>query len=334
MKAKSFFILLVFSVSILGCRNKDNAKQNEASLTQSQLKENAQETEKPKDKLNEDAQYKSVKGNDIWCVYNSSSSANFGTSSWLSEEEIKAFMADREIQKSKTLSFHYKELSLPPYAAVVDGKITYNEEIPHTYAEASKYQLQLEEKVQKEQEEKERLAKIEEEKAKKEQAEKERQAQREAEEDFRHDAKNFTDYLNSVTIGTTMKDFNQALYMLSDSGNEFKILYNRHGDRALKLKEKLIAKQKQVFPIIRQRYVSYFREAFRLMGRGDIKFVQSGTTLNLLSNEFYEKSVWDAIYESMGTDMTNYRFKKLILKSSSGKVLKQYTFNSKNDGDL
>ena len=53
------------------------------------------------------------------------------------------------------------------------------------------------------------------------------------------------------------------------------------------------------------------------MGRGDIKFVQSGTTLNLLSDEFYEQSVWDAIYESMGTDMSNYRFKKLILKSSN-----------------
>ena len=131
-----------------------------------------------------------------------------------------------------------------------------------------------------------------------------------------------------------MKDFNQAIYMLSDSGNEFKILYNRHGDKALKLKEKLITKQKQVFPIIRRRYVNYFREAFRAMGRGDIKFVQSGTTLNLLSDEFYEQSVWDAIYESMGIDMSNYRFKKLILKSSNGRILKQYSFNSKNDDDL
>ena len=65
-----------------------------------------------------------------------------------------------------------------------------------------------------------------------------------------------------------------------------------------------------------------------------LEFVQSETTLNLLSDEFYESSVWSAIYESMGTDMTNYRFKKLILKSSDGRVLKQYSIRSKNDADL
>ena len=334
MKAKTFLVLFALSTSAIGCGNKDNAKQNDVSTTQPQQEEKVQREVKPKDKLEENGQYLSIKGNDIWCVYNSTSSANFGTSSWLSEDEIKAFIADREIQNSKSLSFHYMELSLPPFAAVVNGKLSYNEDIPHTFVEASKYQSILEEKAKKEQAEKERLAKIEEEKAKREQSERERQALREAEEDYRHDAKNFTDYLNSITIGSTMKDFNQAIYMLSDSGNEFKILYNRHGDKALKLKEKLITKQKQVFPIIRRRYVNYFREAFRAMGRGDIKFVQSGTTLNLLSDEFYEQSVWDAIYESMGIDMSNYRFKKLILKSSNGRILKQYSFNSKNDDDL
>lgn len=312
MDQKTIISMWISTIFMFGCGSKEKTNQELEKKTA-----NSEYSVQSTDKLVERAHYQSLNGIDIWCIYNGSTSADFSTSALLSQDEIKAFVADRMIMPEKTLLFRYKDLDLPPYAIVAEGHINYDEKISPEAIEAKERERQMKEAKRQEQVEEERQAKI-----------------KETEEEFRYDKKNFTDYLSTVTVGTTMKDFNQAIYKLSDSGNEYKIIYRYYGNRADELKELLTAKQKQVFPLIRERYVTYYREAFKALGRGDIKFIQSGTTLNLLSDEFNIASVRASVYESMGTDMANYRFKKLILKTSDGQVIKQYNIKSKNDTDL
>ena len=267
------------------------------------------------------------------CKSINDSVAKFELNLPMEANDVKLFVENYHIG-NRRLVFSLANADFPPFATFVDGNILLTDSV----VTSSAYRKEIENREElkrKDNEERERLAKEEEARIAKEKAEQERLAKlQEEEEEFRHDEENFDRYLNSVVVGTTMKDFNEAIYKLTDSGNEYQILYRQYGKKAQKLKDKLIAKQKQVFPLIRQRYVTYFREAFKAMGRGDIKFVQSGTTLTLLSDEFYDPSVWPAMYESMGSDLANYRFKSFILKSSGGRVLKQYSIRSKNDGDL
>lgn len=326
---------MCITMLLLACGNKEKSTETTNPKLQEIVAKQENNVEEYADRLEEGGHYQSQNGTDIYCIYNSQSSADFDTSERLSEEEIKAFIADMRISSEKCLSFIDKDASFT-YARVLEGEI---HSVSQTTEEAKIDQMQLEEKVRQEQIERERQEKIEqaerERQAKKEQAERERQAKiAEEEEEFRHYEKNFNDYLNSVKIGTTMAEFNVAVYKMSDSGNEYKILYSRFGSKANKLKERLIGKQKKFFPIIRERYASYFRNSFLSYGFSDIKFVVFGTTLTILHDSFYEAQVRSAVYESMANDMKNYRFKKLILKSSNGQVIKQYTLKSKNDTDL
>lgn len=310
MKNK-FLIILSCVLFAFGCGNKYKTETKADASNEDLLVKNLKA-----DKLEEGECYHSQNGIDVFCLYSSNYSADLETTDWLSEDEIKTFAKETSVLNGKTLRFRYKELNIPVYASFLNGKVTYDESIPQSFEKAKVYQLELEQKMQKEQAEKDRLA------------------IKEKEENFRHDEKNFTDYLNSIRVGTTMKDFNQAVYQLSDSKNEYTILYSRYGESALKLKKRLVNKQEQVFPLIRKRYVSYFKDAFRALGRGDIKFVLSGTVLNLLSDEFYDQASRDGVYESMCKDMANYRFTRLVVKSSNGQLIKDYYIGSQGDYEL
>lgn len=328
---RKFISLFFWSVSIaaiLGC----NAKPTEATINETEKSTTQEEREKEeaiaKPLVEKGQELTTPNGKIVRCLYSSEHSADFATMEWIDEKDALEFVNKNGLKQLR-VSFSYDTLALPNIVVITDGKATYNEDIPHTYAEAIKYEKEYVAKQVKLQNEglerQERQKKEDEEKAKAE----------EQEEYLKSDSRNFYDYLNTITVGTTMKDFNSAVYKFSDSANEYKILFQHHGNKVQKLKESLITKQKKLFPIIRQRYAEYYKSAFNAMnGMVDCKVQQSGTTLTFISDDFVYSSQQNEMYNVVAEDMKNYRYKKLVLKLSNGRTVRQYNIRSKNDSDL
>lgn len=157
MKIKVFVILTALSF-LYGCGNKQSKQQSTDTLQVDvvHVQDNVE------DSLKDNITYLSNKGNEILCTNNLPQlSADFSTKSKLSEDEIKAFAAKMKVQPTKTLSFYYEGLDLPPYAMMVDGVVDFNNNIPNTLAEAQKYQKEKEEKRLAEQAQQARIEKAE-----------------------------------------------------------------------------------------------------------------------------------------------------------------------------
>lgn len=332
MNMKKIITILFWSASIavlLSCNAKPNQANGNDNEKSTVPREGEREEVITKPLFEKGQELTTPNGKTVRCLYASEYSADFATMEWIDEKDALEFVNNNGLEKIR-VSFSYDTLTaLPNIVVISDGKAAYNEDIPHTYAEAIKYEKEYvakQEKMrQKEIEKQERLKKEDEEKAKAE----------EQEEYLKSDSRNFYDYLNTITIGTTMKDFNLAVYKFSDSANEYKMLFQHHGNKVQKLKESLIAKQKKFFPIIRQRYADYYKKAFNAMGDlVDSKVQQSGTTLTFISDDFVYSSQQDEMYNVVAEDMKNYRYKKLVLKLSNGRTVRQYNIRSKNDSDL
>ena len=240
----------------------------------------------------------------------------------LEENELRQFSYENHIKKNRVISLFLANVNLPAFATFKDYSLIMNDDVVSNEVFKSQI-LKCEEEIA----EKERLA-IEEEKRREEQLKKEN------EQKYRKEAKDFEASLNTISIGTTMKDFNEAIQQLSRIASDYNRIERNYGELSSPLKNKFIAKQKNVFQIIRQRYVAYFKNAFATAGMGMVRFEQSSTTLTLRSDVFYEQSVIASAYESMIVDMKNYRFKKFVFKASNGSIIDQYNIDSKDDDDF
>lgn len=141
-------ILTYTAISLYSC--KDNKGSNATADVQEQSINGA-------DTLEINGQYRSIKGTAILCFLDIHTYAEFSTSEWLSEEEIKAFIKTLNIPSDKNLAFYYEGLRLPAYASVEAGNIHFDDAMPHTIAEAKQYQLETEEKTKEEQIAQERI---------------------------------------------------------------------------------------------------------------------------------------------------------------------------------
>lgn len=270
----------------------------------------------------EEGQFYNIGDKRVFCKTVNDTSVILEVSLPLKEDELRRFSYDNHIKKNRVISLFLASVDLPAYATFKDYSLIINDDVASDEVFKSEISKRKEEIAKKE-----RLA-MEEKKRQEE------QQRIETERRYRSEAKEFEASLNTITIGTTMEDFNEAIQRLSSITYEYYRIKRSYGELSSPLKNKLIAKQKNVFEIIRKRYIAYFRGAFAAAGMNMVRFEQSGTTLTLRSDVFYEQIAITSAYESMIVNMKDYRFKKLIFKSSNGKIIDQYNIESKDDVEL